>query len=429
LEAPLTNNERILNHLQVDYTEPIRDPLWQNITFSRPFMKVIQLEPFQNLGAIRQLGPTHQVYPGALHSRLNHSLGVFHMAKRIIQALLSHTGGTEVSLEGVKAFLCASLLHDLGHFPFAHSLKELPLKDHEVLTGEFILSEPLKGTIRDSLGIRPETVAAIVDDSLPDEGASEILFFRKLLSGVLDPDKLDYLNRDAFFCGVPYGIQDTDYAISKMRPHTGNGIALDFQGLTAAENILFSKYLMYRSVYWHKTVRISTAMIKKPLVLAFEERKVKPEELYWLDDSSFFRKFTGDRFRAFRLIQLVLRRKLFKSVFETDFDITIPLHKRLEDLNERALLEHRIVEKLSSRVNRSITPESVIIDIPEPISFEIDIPILKGESSVPFMESGTLFDRPVVEGFTKTLRKIRIFVEPEITEALDDWTEVFQWIK
>ena len=139
--APSMNTkDEIIWHLEREYTEPVRDPLWKHIYLSRGLMRVVDSSDFQQLNRIKQLGPSYLVYPGATHTRLNHSLGVFHLAKRILRALVGFDTCIDLSVEGVRAFLCASLLHDVGHFPYAHSLKELPLREHEELTGKIILS-------------------------------------------------------------------------------------------------------------------------------------------------------------------------------------------------------------------------------------------------------------------------------------------------
>ncbi|MFQ3620254.1 MAG: HD domain-containing protein, partial [Spirochaetales bacterium] len=128
--------ESIIHHLDRDYTEPIRDPLWKHIYLSPPLMAIVASSPFQKLYRIKQLGIAHLVYPGATHSRFVHSLGVFHLAKRMIRGIISSEMAPPLTLEGVKAFLAAALLHDIGHFPFTHSLKELPLREHESLTAD-----------------------------------------------------------------------------------------------------------------------------------------------------------------------------------------------------------------------------------------------------------------------------------------------------
>ena len=133
----------ILDHLDKDYSEPIRDPLWKHIHLSPGLMELVASGPFQKLSRIKQLGVANLVYPGATHTRFSHSLGVFHLAKRMIRSLLRNEESDLLSLEGVKSFLCAALLHDLGHFPFTHSLKELSLRDHEALTAEIVTSSPI----------------------------------------------------------------------------------------------------------------------------------------------------------------------------------------------------------------------------------------------------------------------------------------------
>jgi HD superfamily phosphohydrolase len=255
----------IISAIEKDFVHPVRDPLWKHIYLSRPLEKIIRTAPFLRLGSIKQLGPAALVYPGATHTRQNHSLGVYHLAKRIITHLLKQEGCPDLTLEGVKAFLTASLLHDLGHFPYAHVLEDdLALTDHEALSGQYILGSEIQKIIQNDLGSDPLLTAAIIDQDLDyPHSPGELKFFRKLLSGVLDPDKLDYLNRDAYFCGIPYGVQDIDFVISQIQPHKENGMAIGPKGVMAVENILFSKYLMYKSVYWHKGVRTTSSIVKK----------------------------------------------------------------------------------------------------------------------------------------------------------------------
>ena len=290
--------ERILDHLENDYTEPVRDPVWKHIFVSPALLRIAEHAGFQKLDRIRQLGPASLVYPGATHTRRSHSLGVLHLARRLITTLVrkSPASGASplsgITREGVTAFLCAALLHDIGHYPFAHSLKDLSVEAHESLASRQILSEFARA-IREALGVEPKAVAAIIDHRVDYHGPVNVRFFWNLLSGVLDPDKLDYLNRDAFFCGVPYGVQDVDFILEEVSPDPSRGVAISRKGVMALENLLFSKYLMYKTVYWHKTVRIATAMIKKAIAAALAEGAVRREELYGLDDEEFFSRFTS----------------------------------------------------------------------------------------------------------------------------------------
>ena len=367
--------EKILDHLQNDYTEPIRDPVWKHIPFSRELLRVAEQSQFQKLDRIRQLGPAYLVYPGATHTRRSHSLGVFHVARRMITSLVRRNQGVDITLEGVKAFLCACLLHDIGHYPFAHSLKDLDVEAHESLAARQIRGD-FAAVIRSSLDIDPRDVALIIDRNAPAEGGASMEFYRGILSGVLDPDKLDYLNRDAYYCGVPYGIQDVDFILEQILPHGKDGIAISTKGITAIEDILFSKYLMYKTVYWHKTVRIATAMIKKAVAAALVSGAISKDDLYGLDDEEFFATFSAARFPSFQLIGDVRRRELHKQVWTVPFRDENAAHRRIEDFRERLLVEETIAREAGRVAGRRVPPESIIVDVPERLSFEISVPVM-----------------------------------------------------
>jgi uncharacterized protein len=411
-------------YLDSAFNEPFRDPVWGDIGLSTPFKRLTATKAFQHLAGIRQLGPAYLVYPGAVHTRLLHSLGVFHLARRLLQLLARSGLSPQLGKQEVDLFLASALFHDLGHFPFAHSLKELPLKDHEKLTGEIVSEGELGKAIRKELGLDPQLIAMVVDQKLPLKDSSEkdtIIFFRTLLSGVLDPDKLDYLNRDAFFCGVPYGYQDVDNILARTLMLNSGRVGVDPAGTVAVENLLFSKYLMYRTVYWHKTVRIATAMIKQAIMLALADGHLAPEELYRIDDAMFFRKISEIKYPPLSLVRDVQERKLFKMVAEIECCedkrlLLIPMN-----LEQRLSATIRASSRLSERLGRSIRPEQIIADIPEPISFETDLKVLTPRGETPFSDSGTIFSKEVITGFSRNLRKVRIFVDPSLARELSEW--------
>lgn len=413
--------EKILYHIDIDYTEPVRDPLWKNIMLSSGLKKILSSGILQKLNKIKQLGPTYYVYPGATHTRLNHSIGVFHVAKIMLRSLLISDSCPSLSQEGVSAFLCAALLHDMGHFPYAHSLKELPLLDHEQLTGHLIMSEPLYSAIKENILIDPAISAAIVDKSIKENITEEIIFFRNILSGVMDPDKLDYLNRDAYFCGVPYGAQDMDFIINSLIPYD-NKIAVLENGLPAVEGILFSKYLMYRAVYWHKNVRSATAMVKKALYHGMKDGKIKGDELYNLDDETLFVKYSSGNFPPFLLLEAVANRNLYRTVVEIPFCKDKPSHQNLTQMEKRVEKEKEIAAflKCENLADSKTTELSIIIDVPEQISFEIDIPVISNGKPIDFSSSASVFSKPVIEGFTETLRKIRLFLPKELLSLIEN---------
>jgi uncharacterized protein len=426
----------ILEHLETDYTEPVRDPVWKHIYLSRALLRVVEHEQFQKLDRIRQLGPAYLVYPGATHTRRSHSLGVFHLARRMITTLVRRNSGVPVTLEGVKAFLCAALLHDVGHYPFAHSLKDLAPRAHESLAARQVV-EDFAPAIRDSLGTEPEAVASIIDHGSAYRGGQNVAFYAKLLSGVLDPDKLDYLNRDAYFCGVPYGVQDVDFILEEVYPDPSTGVAISRKGITALENILFSKYLMYKTVYWHKTVRIATAMIKKAIAMARAEGALKTGDLYGLDDEEFFARFAAPGFPGARLIEDARKRRLHKQVHRAAFDDGNALHRRLESVDERLALEAELAAEAGKLVGRKVETDAIVIDVPERLSFEVSVPVIdgpaadrggafQGTGTAPggaFQGTGTapgVFDGMGREDFPRTLRGVSVSArrDPELLAAI-----------
>lgn len=408
--------ERVLTHLDREYTQPVRDPLWGHMYLSHGLMTLLHTDEFQQLGRIKQLGPAYLVYPGATHTRLSHSLGVFHIAHRIVRRLVSMGDAPQLSLEGVRAFLCAALLHDLGHFPFTHSLKELPLAEHEQLSREVIVAHELGSRIKDKVGADPQMVGAIIDETAEDHGDREIRLFRRLLSGALDPDKLDYLNRDAYYCGVPYGTQDIDFVISRLVPLGYDGIALDASGVSAVENVLFSKYLMYRAVYWHRTVRVATAMVKKGLFLALHQNLIEAADLYGLDDESFFGRFGSRSEPPFSLVRSVYHRRLHRTAIELEIPTGGETVTMLAALPQRLAAERAVAELIRDSLGAAVADEEVVIDLPEAISFEVVFPVIQDGVAIDYTDSGTVFTRTVVEDFTRALRRIRVIVHPRLVE-------------
>jgi HD superfamily phosphohydrolase len=396
------------------FTYPIRDALWGHIYLTPALAALTRCGPFMRLYRIFQLGPVCNVYPGATHTRAAHSIGVYHLGRRLLQNLADRGAGDWLSPEGARSFLCACLLHDLGHFPYTHSLKELPLESHEALTGKLILAEPLR-SLTGAAGADPALTAAIVDPALPGRESGELRFYRKLLSGAMDPDKLDYLNRDARYCGVPYGAQDVDFILSRLYPHPERGVDIDSRGIPSVESILFSKYLMYRTVYWHHSVRSATAMIKKALAGALENGQIRPEELYNLDDQGLFSLMEAREGALFSLAAQVREGALFSLAAEAPFDPR--RHGVLRDIGSRSRREHALAAELSARLGREIPGEDLIIDVPEPFSLETGL-YVRNEGRC-FAQSSSAFTPETAKSFIKSLYAVRIFVHPRHKEALD----------
>jgi HD superfamily phosphohydrolase len=304
-------------------------------------------------------------------------------------------------------------------------LKDIGTEAHEALTADLVLGE-LSGAIRTALDIDPYLVASIVspERAPAQRGADEVKPYRAILSGVLDPDKLDYLNRDAFFCGVPYGIQDVDFILEEVFPHVESGVAISSKGIIALENILFSKYLMYKTVYWHKTVRIASAMIKKAIAMALEKGAIATRDLYGLDDEQFSARFKADVFPGFRLIEDTRHRILHKQVLRLPYIETDSRHRALDDVGARLAFEREIAADAGRILGREVTEDSIVVDVPERLSFDVAIPVVDpAQLEVEEAEGGdpvSMFRRLAAGDLPSSLRSISVSArrDPALLSAL-----------
>jgi len=409
-------SKTIEDSLTRDYTHPVRDVLWGHIYMTKEQAELTVCAPFIRLSRIFQLGPVYLTYPGATHTRASHSIGVYHLGRRLLQNLAERGASEWLTPEGVKSFLAACLLHDLGHFPYTHSLKELSLASHEALTGEIILKDPVKSLVGNT-GADPSLTAAIIDKGMPGTGA-ELLFYRKLLSGALDPDKLDYLNRDARYCGVPYGSQDVDFILSKLSPNKERGVDIDSRLIPNVEAILFSKYMMYRTVYWHHQVRAATAMVKKALINGLESGQITGEELYNLDDNGLF-TLLGEK-TGNPLVESVKEGNIYALAWEIPVDnIDIA---GLKEIKARSQMEEQLASEFC-KAGIQVTKNELIIDIPEPVSFETGLFV--SDEKCNFSESSSAFKTDTVNSFIKTLYKVRIFCDQKNKQKLKTFPNIY----
>ncbi|MFN0175874.1 MAG: HD domain-containing protein [Saprospiraceae bacterium] len=227
---------------------------------------------FQRLRRIRQLGLTSYVYPGALHTRFHHALGALHLMQQAIETLVNK--GAEITNEEAEGACIAVLLHDIGHGPFSHALEHtLAEMHHEELSSLFMedLNRQFDGRL--ALAIN------IFRDKYPKK------FLHQLVSGQLDMDRMDYLNRDSFFTGVSEGVISYDRIIKMLDVHEGE-LVVEEKGIYSIEKFLIARRLMYWQVYLHKTgvsaekMLIHTLRRARELSLAGEELEV-PRHLAW----------------------------------------------------------------------------------------------------------------------------------------------------
>ena len=396
------NDRNLLGNLVSDFTVSVRDPLWSDMLFTPQLAALYKHPQMQKLGRIKQLGPVSLLYPGAVHTRLAHSLGVCHISRLMLISMI-RSGCVHLSQEGINSFLCAAMLHDLGHFPYAHSLKDVVSRTHESLAVDIIMNDALlKKNIHDA-GADTDIVCSIISPEDVKAVNDETVFYQRMLSGALDPDKLDYLCRDAYCCGVPYGVQDVSYIVQHIIAKN-NRPALSLSNAASIEHLLFSKYLMYKNVYWHKTTRCATAMVKQAVVNALRDDVIKETDLYFLDDMQFVSLCESRNYRPFEMITQAQSGNLFNC----NFSMSCP-----GNVSPKAKFQY--IENAKKAVCGRCHDWQIVLDVPEPISFESDIPLVDSDgSSASFRDCDELFCRSAVAShFTASLRKLRIYTPLE----------------
>ena len=229
----------------------INDPVYGFITIDHPLILEIIAHPYyQRLRRIYQMAFAHLVYPGAVHSRLHHSLGAYHLMSNALSELKSK--GVEITNEEELGAKIAILLHDVGHGPYSHTLENELIKGvhHEAISIQImkVLNDEFNGQLA--------TAIDIFTDKYPKK------FLFQLISGQLDVDRMDYLNRDSFFTGVSEGVIGYDRIIKMLTVKNGQ-LMVEEKGIYSIEKFLISRRLMYWQVYLHKTVLSAEMMLVK----------------------------------------------------------------------------------------------------------------------------------------------------------------------
>jgi HD superfamily phosphohydrolase len=233
----------------------INDPVHGFITINEPLIFEIISHPFyQRLRRIQQMALAQLVYPGAVHTRLHHSLGAYHLMCIAINELKDK--GIEITDEEATAAKAAILLHDIGHGPYSHALEKVLLKgiNHEDIS--LAIMHSLNKDANPKLNGQLTLAIKIFTNQYPKQ------FLHQLISGQLDVDRLDYLSRDSFFTGVSEGVVGYE-RILKMLTVRDNELVVEEKGINSVEKFLLSRRLMYWQVYRHKTVVASENMLVK----------------------------------------------------------------------------------------------------------------------------------------------------------------------
>lgn len=418
----------------------IQDTIFGSMRFERPFLDLMETLEIQRLNGIRQLGLTYLVFPGANHTRIEHSLGCCHLAQRMSEIL-------NLPEEERLSVSAAALLHDIGHGPFSHMLEyyisELSGLDHMLLAKKVIRGEeemiseaekerfdgiPSVPDVLEKHGLDPKLVADIVMGSrelgfskLSDFGGQKPSEARKYLSqmihGSVDVDQIDYLLRDSHYTGVAHGVIDVDRLIQTVQI-VDNSIVTDKKGISSVEGMFVARALMYSSVYFHKTVRVAELMLARAVERAAEpdyermQRMVDSELMSWLVSQGGLQRDMAMRIKY---------RKLFKKAYiveekELSGDRRETLSE-LKDFKRRRAVEDSIADRANAKRGE------VILDMPrpellvtEPRMNQLDVKILDGKKVRPLRR---------LSGLSKTLQRrevsdwiLLVSCDPKAREAV-----------
>ncbi len=405
----------------------VRIPSEVDVPLTDRVRALVDTAEFRRLAHISQLGLVGLVYPAAIHTRFEHSLGVYRLALLFLRQL-SHDRrfAALVSTADAELFIAAALLHDLGHWPFCHPIEDMRLPSvpqHELFANSFLLEGEIADALRHDWAIQPRDVVDLLSGK-PRDARSRLL--ASMLSGPIDIDKVDYLARDSLHAGVPYGRNfDQGRLIASLCLDAGGtALAISEKGKTAAEMLVFARYVMFSEVYWHHGVRAATAMLQRAFYLLHGQ----------LDLDALFRMTEGPLVAALveaggegpagELLDGLFgaHRRLYKRLAQFSVLEEPEIHARLarRPYPWLAACAGQFAQLASTTLGRIVAPHEILFDAP-PVEREVDFNIAVhfsktgqyrplGEISPVVCALGTQFDDYV--------KRVRIFAHPRIVDDL-----------
>lgn len=367
----------------------IHDSVHGGIRLEGVALALLEVPELQRLHSIHQLGLANLVYPGANHTRFEHSLGTFAVAKRVCASL-------QMDEEEARLVQCAALLHDVGHLPYSHTL-EFVLHDQfgidhteisrRLIRGEWtVLSGSDKqilgrfSTIPETLerhGIDPKEVAKLLEGVAQVSSSQRTLtrhkdqthfngkrYLSQLVCGPVDVDQLDYLKRDAHYTGVAYGVIDLDRLVETLQVFNGD-LVIERGGLSAIEGMLVARALMFSAVYFHKTVRIAELMLAKAVENIGRD---EIEGVQGMTDSTLLSFLMSEGGFLQEIATLIKYRRLFKKAYAVP---TMSLdHEQWKKVDALGSIGKRRSAEEDIARRAGVPSEHVIIDVP---SSELEI--------------------------------------------------------
>jgi HD superfamily phosphohydrolase len=406
----------------------VRIPPGLDVPLTPRVRRLIDTKAFRRLAQISQLGLVSLVYPAANHSRQEHSLGVYQVAIEFLTRLSADERfAATIGPNDAERFLVAALLHDVGHWPFGHPIEDLRLPnvpDHEVLAERFITEGELAAAIRDDWKLEPADVADLIAGRANDV---EARLLSSLLSGPFDVDKVDYLMRDSLHAGVPYGRNfDRGRLVGSLcLNETGDALAITDKGKTAAEMMVFARYVMFSEVYWHHAVRSATAMLQRAVYLIRDT--IDFEKLQVLHERPMIERLcaAAGKGPAGELLDGLFgaERRLYKRLAQYSYFEEPEIYRQLarQPYAELLACAERLAAILSRDLKMDVAAHEILLDAP-PVELEVEFDV-----EVYFPKQGA-YRRlgevsPVVrtlarEQFDDFVKRVRVFVHPRLAATL-----------
>lgn len=378
----------------------IKDPVHGHISVADFGTELIDTIEVQRLRRIRQLGFSYLVYPGANHTRFEHTLGTYHLA-----TVLGRNIGKEE--EEWKAVQAAAILHDIGHGPFSHTSEKIIEKASNLSHEDFAIEKIKQTSLSDILiknNISPERVIELI------KGKGK---YGEAISSELDVDRMDYLVRDAHYTGVAYGSIDYERLINEIKFKNGE-LIVESGGLEAAESLLVSRFLMQPTVYFHHASRIAETMVIKAIEKAFRENYIEPEELRQMFDKEVLLKMReSDDSYLEEIANRLLNRNLLKEAVSKNTKIAEKndlINKMKNNKNLKLKKEKEISEKCGC-------DNLVIIDIPShPEMDEMKTKVVEGDKIKKIGEASNL--AKILSESSRDYLKFKIYAPKEKTEKV-----------
>jgi hypothetical protein len=433
---PAASSSRLLPELAaLDAADGVRIPPGTTVPLTPRVRAILDSTEMRRLAGVSQLGLVSLVYPGAVHSRLEHALGAYRLGLEFL-ARLEHDErfAATVGREDAATFVVAALLHDVGHWPYCHPIEDMGLTHlprHEGLVAGILARGEVGQILRSAWGLAPDRVAAVICGTATDPAGRIV---HSLLSGPIDVDKMDYLARDSLHAGVPYGRHfDQDRLLSSLcLDESGTALAITEKGRTAAELMVFARYVMFSEVYWHHAVRAATAMLQRGMWLIRD--RIDPARLTGFQDHEFapwFRGTTADT-PAARLADGLFgsRRSLFKRAATFDAVHYPAVHRACAGRSYAGTvaISARLAALLGPRLGVTVDPDLRLVDAP-PADREVEFRIqVRERPAAASAGAGPTWRRldelsPVVrslarEQFDDLVKRVRIFAAPETAAAI-----------